>query len=234
MQKVDSYRRELDNAVFAFLEEMESAATAADRLYSEVFVTRVSVSGSEEMVSAQEPASAAMWTFYISRCDNEKAALARLRHLCSQISTAIGANLSKSTPEPTHLAAPVPRLPFSSASSGSVCLCSSAVFSLRIPASVMDVSSGERGGAQEIRRMIMSESYGRNDSTLRPKKKRKVTCNENRKTCTPAPEPQKSLPSQSASKADVFDQYHLREKLEAVLCSALKLYYWSLKMDPND
>lgn len=101
VQSFDSYHTNLYKAAIALLEEMKSAATAAGRPLREVLLTQVPVSGSEEMGTTQESVAAAMRTFNCSRTVNKKAAQDCLRPLRFELSTAIGANFSEETPEPT-------------------------------------------------------------------------------------------------------------------------------------
>lgn len=61
-----------------------------------------------------------------------------------------------------------------------------------------------------------------------------VTRQEDRRMWRPSPTSQELLPSLSASQASVFEKLHLCERLETVLCSALKFYSWLLEMDKGD
>lgn len=68
----------------------------------------------------------------------------------------------------------------------------------------------------------MGRSKGQTVETPSPRKKRRVINIEHRQTGAQALVPQKLLPSPSASKTDVLDRYHLREKLKVVPRSVLK------------
>lgn len=79
IQNFESYRTILFNTVFALVEEVQSAATAADRTFRAVLVTGVPVSDSEEVVSIQESIAVAVRIFRCSKKDIVKVAQTRLR-----------------------------------------------------------------------------------------------------------------------------------------------------------
>lgn len=111
---------------------------------------------------------------------------------------------------------------------GSVGLCP------QIPAPVVKGSSDDFVETQSISRMSTGGSEGRSDETPRPTKTRNVTCKEHEKTSAQAPVPQRSLPTPSTLKADIFGKQPLPERLEFVSLSVLGFYFWLLKVNTGD
>lgn len=146
----------------------------------------------------------------------------------------MGERFLKNTPKPFSYAPPAILSTFCPLPSDRAPLRRSARFSRRIPAVFVKVSSDDYVETQDISRMIKSESGGRSDESLRPRKKKKATRRDLSKACTQAPGSGESLLSPSASQAEVFENYRLREKLKAVPRSFLKSYFWWLKFDLSD
>lgn len=162
-------------------------------------------------MTSPESVAAATETIHRSKKNNEKAVQTRLRQFRSQLSTTIGTSFSESTFKSTLSTAPASLPSSCSPSSGSTSLRRSARLRSQIPVPVVEVHSNDYVETQHISRMIIRESDGKNNETVRPRKKRKVTREEQGKTRAQALGPQKSLPSPSALEADVSDKYCLRE-----------------------
>lgn len=92
-------------------------------------------------------------------------------------------------------------------SSSSAFLRHSARLCLHIPALVAEVSSEDNFEPQAISEMIMNESKDQADETLHSTRKMNFTRKKRRKTSPQTLELQKSLPSPSSFKIDVFDNY---------------------------
>lgn len=94
----------------------------------------------------------------------------------------------------------------------------------------MGLSSDGSYEGQEINLRVMGECDGESDRTPRPKKMMKVACKILSMTGTQALARQESLPSPSASQADLLKKYLLPGNLKAVSRLVLKFYSRSLKM----
>lgn len=89
---------------------------------------------------------------------------------------------------------------------------------------MLEVSSDDSVQVKEISRMFFGESKSQSEETLRPRKRKKITCREPGKARAEAPALQKLLLSYSVLPAEVFENHRLREKLGAVHRSALKFF----------